>query len=103
MFALTKRMGPELALLASTLLLLQPVCAAAADHDAYAERCCASPTAPPAAVAPTAPAGAGEHFAAVPHPAQTLQEQASPELFAPPPPAALPPLRYYARSARIRR
>jgi hypothetical protein len=115
-----------LALLATSLIVLQPVCAAAEPpgsasapvslaqdagsaggehHDSSGEPCCASLEAAPVAAAATAPSGLDERSAVVPHPAQALQRLAAPGFFTAPPLAAssLPPLRYYVRSARILR
>jgi hypothetical protein len=134
MFAVTKRTariardaGAALALLATSLLLLQPICATAealdsslppvslaqdasatvtgGHHDSSADPCCASLDAPPVAAAASASSGADERFVVVPHAADTPQRQAALDSFAAPPFAAfsLPPLRYYARSARILR
>ena len=94
-----------LALVATSLLLLQPICAAAEHHDFSADSCCESLEVAPVAAAATAPSGSDERSAVVPHPAHALQRLAAPDFFASPPLAAssLPPLRYYARSARILR
>ena len=133
MFAVTKRMariargaGAALALFATSLLLLQPICAAAEPldprppsvslaqdassatdgrHDSSVDPCCVSLEAAPVAAAASAPSGPHERSAVVPHPAHALQRLAAPDFFTAPPLAAssLPPLRYYVRSARILR
>jgi hypothetical protein len=115
-----------LALLATSLMVLQPVCAAAEtprsasapvslaqdagsvggeQHDSSGDPCCASLEAAPVAAAASAPSAPDERSAVVPHPAHALQRLAASDFFTAPPSAAssLPPLRYYVRSARILR
>jgi len=115
-----------LALLATSLIVLQPVCAAVeppgsasapvslaqdADpvgrehHDSSGDPCCASLEAAPVGAAATAPSGPDERSAVVSRPAHALQRLAAPGFFTTPALAAssLPPLRYYVRSARILR
>lgn len=94
-----------LALVATSLLLLQPICAAAEHHDFSADSCCASLEVAPVAAAANVPSAAGEHAALVPHPAHAAERLDAPYLLEPPSVVAssLPPLRYYARSARILR
>ena len=134
MFAVTKRMAriargarAALALLATSLLLLQPICDAAepldssplpasltqdasstvtgGHQDSSVDPCCVSLEAAPVAAAASAPSGPDERSAVVPHPAHALQRLAAPGFFTAPPLAAssLPPLSYYVRSARILR
>jgi len=94
-----------LALAATSLLLLQPICAAAEYQEFSADSCCAGLDVPSVSATPNALSGAEERFAVVPHPAHTLRRRDAPYsleafLVAASP---LPPLRYYARSARILR
>jgi len=94
-----------LALVATSLLLLQPVCAAAEQHHFSANSCCASLDVAPVAAAANTPPAAGARVALVPHPARPAQWRDALYLLEPPSVVAssLPPLRYYARSARILR
>ena len=94
-----------LALVATSLLVLQPICAAAEHQGFSADSCCASLDVAAIAAAANAPSAAGERVALVPHPTHTLQRHDAPYSFEAFLVAAssLPPLRYYARSARILR
>jgi hypothetical protein len=96
--------GAALALVATSLLLLQPICAAAEHHGFSADSCCASLEVAPVAAAANAVSAAGERDALVPHPAHAAERRDAPYLEPPSVVASsLPPLRYYARSARILR
>lgn len=107
-----------LAAIGVALLVSQPICAAAEPfagsrppvslsdgaNSPVDEHCCASLEAPPVLGNAGAPSGAAERLAVVPHPAHVARTQGTPYFFEPGPVAAsLPPLRYYARSARILR
>lgn len=94
-----------LAVIGVALLVLQPVCAAAEHQDFSADSCCASLDVAPVVAAPSAFSAVGERVALVPHPAQVAQTRGAPYFLEAGPLAAspLPPLRYYARSARILR
>lgn len=94
-----------LALVATSLLSLQPVCAAAEHHDLSADSCYANLEVAPVAAAAKALSFAGEGGALVPHPVHAAERRDAPYLLEPPSVVAssLPPLRYYARSARILR
>lgn len=94
-----------LALVATSLLLLQPICAAAEHQDFSADSSCATLDVAPVAATAGEPSVVGERVALVPHPAHAAERRDAPYLLEPPSLVAssLPPLRYHARSARILR